>query len=103
MRARDAVAIERDAIVAWLTTSEGRDAWLGGPRYLADRIRRGIPTTPVLASSLPLEVIRHEDGLGPLARAAQRRPSNFDRLLPEEQWAIDRQLGVLDWDGDPSK
>ena len=28
------------------------------------------------------------------------RPPNFFKLLPEERWAIDKELGILDWDGD---
>jgi len=27
------------------------------------------------------------------------RPSNFFELSPEEQWAIDKDLGILDWEG----
>lgn len=27
------------------------------------------------------------------------RPRNYFRLSSEEQWAIDRQLGILDWEG----
>jgi hypothetical protein len=27
------------------------------------------------------------------------RPSNFMKLSPEEQWAIDKRLGILDWEG----
>lgn len=30
---------------------------------------------------------------------AQMRPSNFEQLPTAEQWAIDRGLGLLDWDG----
>jgi hypothetical protein len=29
-----------------------------------------------------------------------RRPTNFFQLTPMEQWAIDKSLGILDWDGD---
>lgn len=28
------------------------------------------------------------------------RPSNYFRLRPREQHAIDAQLGILDWNGD---
>jgi hypothetical protein len=28
-----------------------------------------------------------------------QRPSYFFKLSAEEQWAIDKQLGILDWDG----
>ena len=40
--------------------------------------------------------------LGPLTLAAQRRPHNFFDLDGREQWAIDKSLGILDWDGNPS-
>jgi len=33
------------------------------------------------------------------ARQAKRRPINYCELSPEAQWAIDKQLGILDWDG----
>ena len=28
------------------------------------------------------------------------RPANYFRLSPERQWAIDKELGILDWEGD---
>jgi len=31
---------------------------------------------------------------------AMTRPSNFFSLSGEERWAIDKQLGILDWDGE---
>jgi hypothetical protein len=30
---------------------------------------------------------------------ARLRPANYDDLSPMEQWEIDKQLGILDWDG----
>lgn len=33
------------------------------------------------------------------AQQAQKRPGNFNQLSGEEQWAIDKRLGILDWDG----
>lgn len=27
------------------------------------------------------------------------RPADFDKRSPEEQWAIDKSLGILDWEG----
>lgn len=27
------------------------------------------------------------------------RPSNYFHLSPNRQWEIDRQLGILDWEG----
>jgi hypothetical protein len=37
-------------------------------------------------------------GLETKQRAAQR-PPNYADLSPGEQWAIDKKLGILDWDG----
>ena len=31
--------------------------------------------------------------------AALRRPKNFFSLTAREQWAIDKRLGILDWEG----
>jgi hypothetical protein len=28
-----------------------------------------------------------------------QRPSNFLKLSPEQQWEIDKELGILDWAG----
>ena len=30
---------------------------------------------------------------------ALQRPSNYKRLSSEQQWDIDKGLGILDWDG----
>jgi hypothetical protein len=40
-------------------------------------------------------------GKGPLATAAEGRPENWRTLSAEEQWDIDKRLGILDWDGRP--
>ena len=40
---------------------------------------------------------------GPQATAAERRPTNFGALSAQEQWDIDKRLGILDWDGSPEK
>lgn len=29
---------------------------------------------------------------------ALKRPRDYNKLPPSEQWAIDRRLGILDWD-----
>lgn len=34
-----------------------------------------------------------------MAIKAEQRPDNFEQLSPEEQWEIDKGLGILDWDG----
>lgn len=28
-----------------------------------------------------------------------QRPKNYFKLSPQEQWAIDKSLGILDWEG----
>jgi hypothetical protein len=38
----------------------------------------------------------------PPAERAKLRPANYLELEPEEQWTIDKQLGILDWDGSPN-
>lgn len=34
-----------------------------------------------------------------MAERARRRPSNYNKLSGQEQWDIDKELGILDWDG----
>lgn len=29
-----------------------------------------------------------------------RRPKDFFKLSAETQWAVDKQLGILDWEGE---
>jgi hypothetical protein len=41
--------------------------------------------------------------LGPLAKKSLERPADFLYLPIKEQWQIDKELGILDWDGDPKK
>jgi len=41
--------------------------------------------------------------IGPMASMALQRPDDFDELPPASQWAMDKKLGILDWDGDISK
>ena len=33
------------------------------------------------------------------SRKAKLRPSNFEELSARDQWEIDKELGILDWDG----
>lgn len=40
---------------------------------------------------------------GSQAARARLRPANYPDLEPREQWEIDKQLGILDWDGSPDK
>lgn len=41
--------------------------------------------------------------IGPRAAAAKRRPADYDKMTAQEQWGIDKMLGILDWDGDPKQ
>lgn len=34
-----------------------------------------------------------------LYERAQLRPANFAEMRPADQWAVDKGLGILDWDG----
>ncbi len=34
---------------------------------------------------------------------ALQRPRDYNKLPPSEQWAIDRRLGILDWDPTPAE
>jgi hypothetical protein len=38
--------------------------------------------------------------LGPMAKACCFRPSNYADLPEHRQWEIDKDLGILDWDGE---
>ena len=49
----------------------------------------------VLISTESLE----KSTLGPQATLALCRPSNYHELSAQEQWDVDRNLGILDWDG----
>jgi len=51
-------------------------------------------------SSLGARHMIYTGTLGPQATLALRRPSNYFELPGEEQWNIDKALGILDWSGD---
>lgn len=34
-----------------------------------------------------------------MAIRAKGRPPNYEQLSARQQWAIDKALGILDWDG----
>lgn len=36
-------------------------------------------------------------------KQALKRPTNYSKLDPREQWDIDKQLGILDWDPTPEE
>ncbi len=40
--------------------------------------------------------------LGEQCRLAQQRPSNFLKLDADTRWEIDKRLGILDWNGEPT-
>ncbi len=46
--------------------------------------------------------VREISSLGPLAEAAQRRPFDYNSLSGQDQWDIDKRLGILDWNGEPT-
>ena len=43
-----------------------------------------------------------EKSLGLMASRARQRPADFEQLSAEDRWKVDKKLGILDWDGDPS-
>jgi hypothetical protein len=63
-------------------------------------VAHGLPDTLINAFRRLRELLLRE-GVYPESAyvRAQMRPSNFYDLPPEEQWSIDKQLGILDWDG----
>lgn len=83
----------------------------GGEIYLGIVVMFVLISLVIVTLSLPIKydpVIRLtevsiERGLGPCARAALKRPANYAQLSAQEQWEIDRNLEILDWDGDPRK
>lgn len=38
--------------------------------------------------------------MSPMAVKALGRPKDFFKLEAEAQWAVDKSLGILDWDGE---
>jgi hypothetical protein len=38
-----------------------------------------------------------------MAELAKQRPENWDAMDAQMQWAIDLELGILDWDGTDGK
>lgn len=34
---------------------------------------------------------------------ALKRPKDYNKLSPDEQWRIDERLGILDWDPTPAE
>lgn len=55
-----------------------------------------------LVKRTPAGVVATAEGhsaLSPSAQAACKRPQDYFALSGEDQWAVDRNLGILDWDG----
>lgn len=52
-------------------------------------------------NAIPLPAINTTDDTvqSDMADRARRRPANYNSLSGEEQWGIDKDLGILDWDG----
>jgi hypothetical protein len=59
-----------------------------GPIYVCDQI-----ASDEVIAAIP-KIIEGTD-----AERAKLRPANYLDLEPCEQWAIDKRLGILDWDG----
>jgi hypothetical protein len=59
-----------------------------------------IESDPIHAMVDHLQVFIQQSAQGgsPAERAKQR-PANYAALSSQDQWAIDRRLGILDWDG----
>lgn len=56
------------------------------------------------AKAIPHSVNHQEiTTFGPLTRTANTRPAGYHKLSGRNQWDTDKDLGILDWDGDPSK
>jgi hypothetical protein len=49
------------------------------------------------------EEVKDHPSFGPMATASLERSANYWDMSSEEQWQEDKRLGILDWDGDPSK
>jgi hypothetical protein len=63
--------------------------------YLGNYIKQQEPDTQT--NAVPAEVTSPPISEG--AIKALDRPENYAQLSPEEQWEIDKRLGILDWDG----
>lgn len=50
-------------------------------------------------AQLEAEAQREGRSLSEGAQQAKLRPIDYAELSPEEQWAVDKRLGILDWDG----
>lgn len=69
-----------------------------GPSLLASAELRSTLISVLLDGEFRLERIKTPKGAD-AAERAKLRPENFETLPEEEKWRIDRELGILDWDG----
>jgi hypothetical protein len=44
-----------------------------------------------------------DGAFGPQTLAAHDRPDDFYKLVPADQWLVDKRLGILDWSGEPNE
>lgn len=63
-------------------------------------IKEGPPsTTTAFYAGIRLGLQRGKNEDAPPGVRARHRPPNFEQLSAQEQWEIDKGLGILDWDG----
>ena len=70
--------------------------------YRGDFLRLFSMVTRIAQAERHNPTSEHGPGSQPLsekAMKAKQRPANFSQLSAEEQWSIDKELGILDWDG----
>lgn len=69
-----------------------------GPALLSSSEVRRTFIEVLLEGEFQLTRIKNPNGKD-AAERAKLRPANFADLTPDEQWQIDKDLGILDWDG----
>lgn len=70
-----------------------------GPALLSSAQNREAFIAGLFDGEYRLERNRSQAPKSAAADRAKLRPANFDQLSGEEQWEIDKDLGILDWDG----
>lgn len=91
-----------------LTQSERADlyliAWMG--EEMPESWHAEIASKPLLTKGLVSKtahglVATHLglDALSPDARKALQRPKTYSTMSERQRWAVDSNLGLLDWDG----
>ena len=73
------------------------------PHWLVEILHRSRPLIDMgLVQVRGGKIVRTDKGieaLSPEARIALRRPAGFMGMRERERWDIDKELGILDWDG----